>query len=113
MVVIIDPSGDAFQIGGYNESSSSDVLWSYWGGGSNANGYYSDSFTTTDFPSGFASAGGTYSIYMENDWSSSGNVDYNDFTIAFQPMDVPEPGTLAVISLGLIGLGIMRRKRAA
>ncbi len=35
------------------------------------------------------------------------------FVNAVMPNAIPEPGTLAIMGLGLVGLGVMRRRRAA
>jgi hypothetical protein len=54
-------------------------------------------------------------------FNKSGSVDWGpidednrwDFAIAHKVASVPEPGTLSLIGAGLLGLGLLRRRRAA
>jgi hypothetical protein len=42
--------------------------------------------------------------------------DYDDMVVTFQqesPAGVPEPGTLALLGMGMLGLGALRRRKAA
>jgi hypothetical protein len=45
---------------------------------------------------------------------SEGIGDFNDIIIALSPaISAPEPGTLAIMGLGLAGLGVLSRRRFA
>lgn len=77
-----------------------------------------EEFTTIDFDQSSiilyarGSACGNHS--QEVGTSPEGN-DHGDVTIAgtFRPGQIPEPGTLAIFGLGLVGMAVIRRRRRA
>jgi hypothetical protein len=67
----------------------------------------SDSMTFTG--STFADLGVTPGTYV---WTWGTGRDADSFTLQIGPTSVPEPASLALLSAGLVGLGLIRRKRA-
>jgi hypothetical protein len=55
---------------------------------------------------------GTEEIWLRGFWPRSGAIS-NVAIWSAGSTSVPEPGTLALLGAGLLGLGLMRRKRAA
>lgn len=62
-----------------------------------------------DFSEGPLVYGNTGVIYEQ---FSAGQFDLSGLTLRFEPQSVPEPGTLALLGLGLAGMGFARRKKA-
>jgi len=47
------------------------------------------------------------------DWYGGGDLDYSDFVVMIESIDpIPEPSILALLGLGMLGLGVARRKRS-
>lgn len=47
------------------------------------------------------------------DWYGGGDRDYTDFVVMVESIDpIPEPSILALLGLGMLGLGAVRRKRS-
>lgn len=64
--------------------------------------YAPDLFNTTD-----------YILAWEDILTPTGDDDFNDKVMIQEIVAVPEPGTLAVLGMGLLGLGYMRRRQTA
>ena len=67
--------------------------------------------------SDMASCGAVFSVIMQGGQTGSASFvtttgNQSKATVDL-PMVVPEPGTLAIFGLGLAGLGLMRRRKAA
>ncbi len=62
-----------------------------------------------DFSAGPYVYGNTGVIYEQ---FSASDFDLSGLTLRFEPQSVPEPGTLALLGLGLAGMGFARRKKA-
>ena len=51
--------------------------------------------------------------FSEFDFNEDPDLAVSVMTIVSVPQNIPEPGTLAILGLGLVGLGAMRRRRTA
>lgn len=61
----------------------------------------------------FEKVGGAYfTVDVQNSAGKTGNIASTDKNNPSTPTDIPEPGTLAIISLGLIGIRIIRSQKS-
>jgi PEP-CTERM motif len=75
----------------------------------NTTNFIDSSFPTADISTPFDLAAGTYNV-----WYAESNGLPADLIIdVTRSVGVPEPGTLALFGLGLVGLGFVRRRRTA
>jgi hypothetical protein len=63
----------------------------------------------------FQLASGSYVIGLEDalGWGGEGDGDFNDVVVELKVDAVPEPGTIAIMGLGLAGLALLGSKRNA
>jgi len=106
-MVLTDPNGNVFDIGGLNDEDPLVNEWDFQGSGSTDPGFYehtSDWDVWADDPR----SKGDWTIALSDDWNS-GSIDneWNNFTITFHK--IPAPGALAL--LGVAGVAGTRRRR--
>ena len=91
-----------------NASSGLDIVTTTTGGSLNGTGSATDTYTDTS-PNTFTYD--TFALRQTGSPSGASQIDTSHFEVEFLTVDVPEPGTLTLAGLGLIGLVFARRMR--
>ena len=94
-----DTDLEAFIVGGFSGGPTGQDWGTSTGGGS---------CSTTGF--GFSSGSGSQGLCIGEGWVFASSIPIGSSTLE-AARTVPEPGTLALLGIGLAGLGLMRRRR--
>jgi len=109
-LIITDPNGGTFTVGGFTNSGNADIDWDFSGSASTNDGAYASGphFAWKNDPISKDGAG-SWTFSFANDWNSTiaATMSWTDVSITLHK--IPTPGAAALF--GLAGLAGIRRRR--